>query len=75
MADFFKAMISLMFLEIFMWVNIFISVFISISIYFSLQNLGFDSAGTALILFLISFIGLFHIKNVICKKLNIKKDN
>ncbi len=43
--------------------------------YFSLQNLGFDSAGTALILFLISFIGLFHIKNVICKKLNIKKDN
>lgn len=73
MIDFVRAMLSLIFLEIFMWVNILISVFISMSIYLCLQDFGVDSAGTALILFLLSFIGLFYIKTIICNKLNIKK--
>lgn len=73
MIDFVRAMLSLIFLEIFMWVNILISVFISMSIYLFLQDFGVDSAGTALILFLLSFIGLFYIKTIICNKLNIKK--
>lgn len=74
MTDFFRAMLSLILLEIFMWINILISVLISMPIYFFLQDFfGIDSAGTALILFLLSFIGLFYIKTIVCNKFNIKK--
>lgn len=73
MNDFLGAMLSLIFLEIFIWINILISVFISMSIYFFLLDFGYESAGATLILFLLSFLGLFYFKSTICNKFNIKK--
>lgn len=48
------------------------SFHINVNIFF-LLDFGYESAGAALILFLLSFLGLFYVKSTICNKFNIKK--
>ncbi|MGJ7976732.1 hypothetical protein [Providencia hangzhouensis] len=74
MRDFLSGILGLIFLELFIWVNLFISVAISGTVYFFLKDLGVESAGVTLIIFLISFIGIFILKNVIYNKIKQKKE-
>ncbi|MEX9973268.1 hypothetical protein AB7W84_06950 [Providencia rettgeri] len=74
MRDFLSGILGLIFLELFIWVNLFISVAISGTVYFFLKDLGVESAGVTLIIFLISFIGIFILKNAIYNKIKQKKE-
>ncbi|BBU95918.1 hypothetical protein BML2496_18010 [Providencia rettgeri] len=69
MRDFLSGILDLIFLELFIWVNLFFSATISVSIYFFLKDLGIESEGGTLIIFLILFIGMFILKNIIYNKL------
>ncbi|MBQ0372946.1 hypothetical protein [Providencia rettgeri] len=74
MRDFLSGILGLIFLELFIWVNLFISVAISGTVYFFLKDLGVESAGVTLIIFLISFVGIFILKNAIYNKIKQKKE-
>lgn len=73
MRDFLSGILGLIFLELFIWINLFISAAISGTIYFFLKDLGVESAGVTLIIFLIFFIGIFILKNTIYNKIKKKR--